>query len=130
MSVKGNGERQPVTRMLVNSKFLRPSEGEEIRVKTYRVEGAAWAGERKVAKVELRVGPGGAWQPATLAASPVAMVWSPWGYDWQVPRSGQYTLEVRATDDQGETQPEVREPDRKDFYEVNTPARVGVTVRS
>jgi DMSO/TMAO reductase YedYZ molybdopterin-dependent catalytic subunit len=130
MSERANGERRPVTRMLVNSKFLRPSAGEEIHVKTYRVEGAAWAGERKVAEVEVRVNPGGAWQPAALAATPVAMIWTPWSYDWQVPGSGQYTLEVRATDEDGHTQPDVRDPDRKDYYELNTPARVSVSVRS
>lgn len=130
MSVRANGERRPVTRMLVNSKFLRPSEDEEIHLKTYRVEGVAWAGERKVAKVEARVNPGGAWQPAALAATPLAMVWTPWSYDWQVPGSGQYTLQVRATDEDGHTQPDVRDPGRKDFYELNTPARVSVSVRS
>ncbi len=129
VAVKANGERRPVTRMLVNSKFLRPSEAEEIHLKMYRVEGAAWAGERKVAKVEVRVNPDGIWQAASVAATPQAMVWTPWSYDWRVPGSGQYTLEVRATDEDGHTQPDVRDPDRKDFYELNTPARVSVNVR-
>ena len=126
MSVRANGDRRPVTRMLVNSKFLRPSAGEEIRVKTYKVEGAAWAGERKVGKVEVRVSPGESWQTASLGATPVAMVWTPWSYDWKVPGSGHYVLEVRATDEDGNTQPDVRDPDRKDAYELNTPARVSV----
>jgi len=130
MAVRTKGEQQPVTRMQVNSKFLRPSEGEEIRLKTYRVEGVAWAGERKVTKVELRVDPGGAWQQASLPASPVAMVWTPWSYEWNIASRGAYTLEVRATNDEGHTQPDVRDPDRKDFYELNTPARVSVSVRS
>ena len=47
VSVRGNGERQPITRMSVSSKMVRPSEGEEIRSGAYRVEGLAWAGERK-----------------------------------------------------------------------------------
>jgi hypothetical protein len=72
---------------------LRPSEGEEIGVKTYRAEGVAWAGERKIARVEVRVD-GGAWEPGNLSASPVAMIWTPWSYEWQVPSSGRYTLEV------------------------------------
>jgi hypothetical protein len=111
----------------VNSKFLRPSEDEEIRVKTYRAEGVAWAGERKIARVEVRVG-GGAWQAANLSASAVATVWSPWSYEWQVPSAGRYALEVRATDEDGRSQPEVRDPDRKDPYELNTAHRVNVTV--
>jgi len=129
MSVRGNGERQPITRMSVSSKIVRPSEGEEIRLDNYRVEGVGWAGERKVAKVQVRVNGSGDWQPANLQALPVAMVWTPWSYDWHIPRSGQYTLEVRATDEDGNTQPDAHDPDRKDPYQLNTPHRVRVNVR-
>jgi DMSO/TMAO reductase YedYZ molybdopterin-dependent catalytic subunit len=128
VSARTNGERQPITRMLVNSKIIRPLEGEEIRSKTYRVEGAAWAGERKVAKVEVRLSGGGDWQRASLEAMPAAMVWTPWSYDWHIPRPGQYTLEIRASDEDGNTQPDARDPNRKDLYELNTPQRVGVKV--
>ena len=127
VALGAHGASRPLTSIQVNSKFLRPSEGEEIRVKTYRVEGVAWAGEGKVARVEVRVG-GGAWQAANLSASTAATIWSTWSYEWQVPKSGQYSLEVRATDEQGRSQPEVREPDRKDPYELNTPHGVKVTV--
>ncbi len=126
MSVAANGERRPVTRMLVNSKILRPSAGEEIRAKTFKVEGAAWAGERKIAKVEVRDNPGGTWQTASLGTTPVVMVWTPWSYDWHVPGTGHYVLEVRATDEDGNTQPDVRDPKRKDDYELNTPAHISV----
>ncbi|HUJ96280.1 MAG TPA: sulfite oxidase [Terriglobales bacterium] len=129
MALRLKGDPQPVTRMQVSSKFLRPSEGEEIRVKTYRVEGVAWAGEHKITKVEVRIDPGGVWQTANLAAAPVAMVWTAWNYDWNVARPGSYTLQVRATDEEGRIQPEIRDPERKDSYELNTPARVNVTVR-
>jgi DMSO/TMAO reductase YedYZ molybdopterin-dependent catalytic subunit len=129
VSVHGNGARQPITRMSVNSKIVRPSEGEETRLDTYRVEGVAWAGERKVATVQVRVEGIGDWQPATLQALPVALVWTPWSYDWHIPRSGQYTLQVRATDEDGNTQPDARDPDRKDPYQLNTPHRVRVNVR-
>jgi hypothetical protein len=108
--------------------MVRPSDGEEIRSDTYRVEGIAWAGERKVASVQVRVNGSGDWQPATLRASPVAMVWTPWSYDWHIARSGQYTLDVRATDEDGNIQPDARDPDRKDPYELNTPHRVRVKV--
>jgi DMSO/TMAO reductase YedYZ molybdopterin-dependent catalytic subunit len=127
VSLGAHGASRPITSIQVNSKFLRPSEGEEIRAKTYRVEGVAWAGERRIARVEVRVG-GGAWQPANLSASPAAMIWSPWSYEWQVPNSGRYALEVRATDEDDRRQPEVRDPDRKDPYELNTPHGVNVIV--
>jgi DMSO/TMAO reductase YedYZ molybdopterin-dependent catalytic subunit len=101
VAIGAHGASRPLTRIRVNSKFLRPLEGEEIGVKTYRAEGVAWAGERK----------------------------TPWSYEWRVPGSGRYALEVRATDDEGRSQPEVRDPDRKDPYELNTPHRVSVSVQ-
>jgi DMSO/TMAO reductase YedYZ molybdopterin-dependent catalytic subunit len=129
VAVHGNGERQPITRMSVGSKMIRPSEGEEIRSDTYRVEGVAWAGERKVAKVQVRVNGGEGWQPGNLQALPVALVWTPWSYNWHISRSGQYTLDVRATDEDGNIQPDAHDPDRKDPYQLNTPHRVRVNVR-
>ena len=128
VAIGAHGASRPLTRIQVNSKFLRPSEGEEVSVKTYRAEGVAWAGERRIARVEVRVG-GGAWQAANLSASPVALKWTPWSYEWRVPGPGRYTLEVRATDEEGRSQPEVRDPDRKDPYELNTPHRLNVGVR-
>jgi DMSO/TMAO reductase YedYZ molybdopterin-dependent catalytic subunit len=128
VAVKSNGERQAITRMRVNSKFLRPLNDEEIRGKAYRIEGLAWAGESKVSKVELRFDSDGKWQSAALGESSTAMVWTPWRYTWTIPRPGQYTIEVRATDDAGNSQPAVRDPDRKDDYELNTLHRISVKV--
>jgi DMSO/TMAO reductase YedYZ molybdopterin-dependent catalytic subunit len=127
VALGARGPSRPLTVIQVNSKFLRPSEDEEIHGKTYRVEGVAWAGESKIARVEVRAGDG-AWQPANLSTSPAALIWTPWSYEWQVPSSGRYSLEVRATDEEDRSQPEERDPDRKDPYELNTSHRVNVSV--
>jgi len=116
--------------MKVNSKFVRPSDGEQIRVMAYRIEGVAWAGERKVSTIELRFNSSMPWQPVALDQSPTSMVWVQWSYAWNIPRPGQYLIEVRATDDRGDSQPLVRDPDRKDDYESNTPHRIIVEVRA
>lgn len=129
VALRAHGERRPITRMLVNSKFLRPSESEEIHANSYRIQGVAWAGERKIAKVEFRAGNGESWRAATMAASSASMTWTAWSYDWRITSPGKYVLEVRATDDEGHTQPEARDSDRQDDYELNTPHRVPVTVR-
>jgi DMSO/TMAO reductase YedYZ molybdopterin-dependent catalytic subunit len=129
VAVKANGEKQVIARMRVNSKFLRPLDAEEIRGRTYGIEGVAWAGESKVAKVELRFD-GGAWQTAVLGDSPAPLVWTPWFYAWSIARPAAYTIEVRATDDAGDTQPLARDPDRKDDYELNVPHRIGVTAKT
>ena len=128
VAIGANGDRRPLTRMLVNSKFLRPSEGEEIRSKTYRIEGVAWAGEGKVTKVELRTAASEPWRPVTMTSSS-SMIWTRWSYDWTVPRADKYTLEVRASDDGGHVQPDLRDPSRQDSYEFNTPHRISVMAR-
>ncbi len=112
VAVKSSGEQQGITRMKVNSKFLRPSDGEEIGVKAYGIKGVAWAGEGKVSKIELRFDGNGPWQPAVLGESPTSMIWVPWSYTWSIPRPAQYLIEARATDDRGDSQPLVRDPDR------------------
>lgn len=129
VATQPNGTPRPITHMLISSKFLRPSQDEEIREKTYRVEGVAWAGESKIAKVEFRADPGGAWQGAQLISPSAPLIWSRWYHDWQVPSPGRYTLEVRATDVDGNTQPAVRDSTRRDAYELNTPHRINVVVR-
>ena len=129
VAVKANGERAAITRMRVSSKFLRPLNDEEICAKSYRIAGLAWAGERKISTVELRFDGNGEWQPVVLDESPVAMVWTPWSFAWSIPRAGQYAIEVRAIDDEGNRQPVVRDRDRKDEYELNTSQRVRVNVR-
>ncbi|HMK22003.1 MAG TPA: sulfite oxidase [Terriglobales bacterium] len=124
-----DGNIRPITRMLVSSKFLRPSQDEEIRERVYHVEGVAWAGEAKISKVEFRASPGEAWQNAVLDASPTPYVWTRWSCDWHVPGPGKYTLEVRATDSDGNTQPAMHDSARRDAYELNTPHRVPVVAR-
>jgi DMSO/TMAO reductase YedYZ molybdopterin-dependent catalytic subunit len=122
------GSGRPITGMLVNSKFLRPSPDEEIREKIYRAEGLAWAGEASILKVELRWGPAETWQSATLDTNPAPYTWTRWSYDWQVPMPGKYTLEVRATDSNGNMQPSARDSAREDAYELNSSQHINVIV--
>ncbi|TQS44100.1 molybdopterin-dependent oxidoreductase [Cryptosporangium phraense] len=71
------------------------------------VAGVAWAQHRGVEKVEVRVD-GGAWNAADLAAVPSVDTWRQWRWEWDAD-PGRHTLEVRATDRTGATQPEARE---------------------
>ncbi len=66
------------------------------------VAGVAWAPDRGISKVEVRVD-GGAWQTATLATELSAATWVQWKWVWQA-TSGQHILEVRATDGTGQVQ--------------------------
>lgn len=67
------------------------------------VGGIAWAGDRGIQKVELRVDDG-PWQEAQLRKPPLNhLTWVQWRYGWS-PTPGRHRLEVRATDGMGEVQ--------------------------
>jgi DMSO/TMAO reductase YedYZ molybdopterin-dependent catalytic subunit len=72
------------------------------------VAGVAWAQHRGISRVEVRVD-GGPWRPARLAAEHSTDTWRQWVWPWEATR-GRHTLEVRATDGMGATQPEDRAP--------------------
>ncbi|MEO8571551.1 MAG: molybdopterin-dependent oxidoreductase [Chloroflexota bacterium] len=70
------------------------------------VGGVAWAQHRGIKRVEVRID-GGTWSDARLAAVDTIDTWRQWVYEWDA-ASGNHTLEVRATDASGATQPEMR----------------------
>ncbi|MEU1762483.1 sulfite oxidase [Micromonospora sp. NPDC005257] len=72
------------------------------------VAGVAWAQHRGIDRVEVRVD-GGPWQEATLAPAVSADTWVQWSWRWDA-TPGEHTLQVRATDTTGETQPEQPAP--------------------
>ena len=75
---------------------------------TVAVAGVAWAQHRGIERVEVRVDEGG-WNVAELAEVPNVDTWRQWVWRWEA-TPGSHTLEVRATDGAGETQPEERMP--------------------
>jgi DMSO/TMAO reductase YedYZ molybdopterin-dependent catalytic subunit len=68
------------------------------------VAGTSWAQHRGVARVEVRAD-GGPWQTAELAADASIDTWRMWRTVLTL-APGQHTLQVRATDATGATQPE------------------------
>ncbi|MEU8891988.1 molybdopterin-dependent oxidoreductase [Streptomyces sp. NPDC048442] len=80
--------------------FASPQAGE------VTVAGVAWAQHRGIARVQVRVD-GGPWQDARLAAETSRDTWRQWRWPWRA-TAGSHTLEVRATDREGDTQTERR----------------------
>jgi hypothetical protein len=66
----------------------------------------AWSGNEPIATVEVSVD-GAGWQPARLGESAPPHAWQPWEWEWTAPAPGRHVLRVRATDAQGNMQPEV-----------------------
>ncbi|RMB58832.1 hypothetical protein EAX62_11955 [Tessaracoccus antarcticus] len=70
--------------------------------------GVAWAQHRGIEKVEIRID-GGEWIETTLADDAGIDLWRQWSHVYDGPPGG-HTAEVRATDLDGNTQPEERQP--------------------
>ncbi|MEO7587743.1 MAG: molybdopterin-dependent oxidoreductase [Arachnia sp.] len=69
--------------------------------------GVAWAQHRGIKKVEIRID-GGAWTETKLADDAGIDLWRQWSHVYDGPAGG-HTAEVRATDLDGNTQPEARQ---------------------
>ena len=106
----------PVTEIQVKAEIARPAPFEVVPAgEPYRVFGAAWAGEARVEAVEFSADEGASWSEATLLGDPVPFAWQFWECEWRAPaRPGPLVLMARATDDRGRTQPEGRDPYRRD----------------
>lgn len=88
--------------ILTQSRIDVPHDGASVTAGPVAVAGVAWAPDRGISKVEVRVD-GGAWQTATLAMELSAATWVQWKWVWQA-AAGQHILEVRATDGTGTVQ--------------------------
>lgn len=71
---------------------------------TKTIRGRSYAGEGKVREVIYSVDKA-PWQAATLLAPNIEGSWARWQFDW-APAPGKHEIRVRATDEQGRTQPE------------------------
>lgn len=120
----------PVSEIEVKSQIARPTSHETVPAQsTYRVHGAAWAGEAQIAKVELSTDNGASWSAAELDSKSMPFAWRFWHYEWQTPeRAGKHVLMARATDDSGRVQPMKRDDDRRDAV-INHVQPITVEVR-
>jgi DMSO/TMAO reductase YedYZ molybdopterin-dependent catalytic subunit len=67
------------------------------------IGGIAWAPHRGIQRVEVSTDGGETWNTARLAKQLAEDAWRQYVYDWEA-RPGDYTIQVRATDGNGETQ--------------------------
>ena len=116
-----------VTTMNVKSLITSPIVESALKVGTVVVRGVAWTGDGHVTKVEFATGRDPVWRPATLLGDEQPGRWRPWRFAWSA-LPGRQTLRVRATDSNGQTQPEIT-PWNKSGYLWNGIDQVAVTVR-
>jgi sulfite oxidase len=98
-------DTHPITALSVKSVIAGPSEDAKIRPGKIHIQGAAWAGEADVTRVEISTDGGTTWKAAKLGHEQSRYAWRLWNYDWKSVKPGDYTVMSRATDNQGRVQP-------------------------
>ena len=79
-----------------------PRDGERVAAGTTKIAGIAWAQHRGIERVEVRIDEG-PWQQTRLGSDVTDDAWRQWVLDWDA-KPGKYTIQVRATDKEGDTQ--------------------------
>jgi DMSO/TMAO reductase YedYZ molybdopterin-dependent catalytic subunit len=106
---RGFAEQAPIKTF---SRIDVPTSFAQLDAGTNAVAGVAWAQNVGIAKVEVDVD-GDGWRPARLAVEDDIATWRPWVYEWDA-EPGNHTIQVRATDKNGDTQTSQRVPPRPD----------------
>jgi len=88
--------------ILTESRIDHPSSGTALAVGQVDIDGLAWAPDRGVGQVEVRVDDG-PWQAALLSRAISKATWVQWWLRWQA-TPGTHTIQVRATDATGAVQ--------------------------
>jgi sulfite oxidase len=94
-----------IAALTVKSAISSPGDGASIKSGKILIQGAAWAGEADIARVEISTDSGVQWVPAKLGHDKARYAWRLWSDDWKVRKAGDYTIQSRATDSQGRIQP-------------------------
>jgi sulfite oxidase len=98
-------DTHPVTALGVKSVISSPLDGTHTKAGRMTIQGAAWAGEADVAKVEISTDGGASWNAAKLGREQARYAWRLWNFDWKATKAVDYEILSRATDSQGRTQP-------------------------
>jgi DMSO/TMAO reductase YedYZ molybdopterin-dependent catalytic subunit len=88
--------------ILTQSRIDVPRDGQDVAAGPIEIAGVAWAPDRGVTGVEIRIDDG-AWQPARVTRPISGATWVQWVLSWTAP-PGAHNVEVRAIDGTGETQ--------------------------
>jgi DMSO/TMAO reductase YedYZ molybdopterin-dependent catalytic subunit len=80
-----------------------PRDGQDVATGPVTFGGVAWAQQRGIKAVEVRIDDG-PWQPAQLGASYSKDTWRLWSFPWQATAPGHHLIAVRATDGTGAVQ--------------------------
>ena len=107
------GAGEPVTRMLPRALMVPPgvpdfmSRTRFVTLATHSIEGRAWSGLGTVTRVDFSDDGGRTWAEVELGAAVSPFAWRGWRHDWKAD-PGEHELCVRATDSNGNVQPDAQ----------------------
>lgn len=102
---RGESDVTPLARIAVRSLITTPVDGDVLPRGHHVLRGLAWSGAAPVRLVEVSVDGGATWEPATWTSEPARYAWRAWEHIWQAVGLGELTLQSRATDEAGNSQP-------------------------
>lgn len=97
---------EPVTTSRVRALITEPTGGETISPGNHVIYGKAWAGATPITSVEVSTDGGGEWLPADVEPAIGPFAWCQWSFPWAVSGAGRRVIRARATDANGQTQPD------------------------
>lgn len=116
-----------INAMPVKSLITHPQSGLESGEKNVEVRGHAWAGDRKIKRVDLSIDFGATWMEADLDDPVNDHAWQNFKANVAFPQKGYYEIWARATDSEGVMQPFAIAWNPKGYLN-NSMHRVAVTV--
>lgn len=88
----------------IQSRIDDPGLYQTIRDKKYTIKGIAFAGDEGISKVEVSTDSGNSWNDVVIDDTISQYSWVKWRYNWNIPKEGEYSILVRATDLKGRLQ--------------------------
>ena len=122
-------DQAPLTGLAVKSLITSPLDGAGVPAGPVRIAGFAWAGESRIARVEVSTDGGASWAGARLTGPVHKYAWRRFEYDAVLRQTEVHTVLSRATDDRGMAQPLVPRWNPAGYL-WNAPDRIDITVGS
>ncbi|HEV2235831.1 MAG TPA: sulfite oxidase [Ktedonobacterales bacterium] len=100
-----DAEPEPLTTMAVRSLICQPAAGATLAPGPVMVRGVAWSGAAAIARVEVSTDAGRTWAEVEFTGDAGPFAWRPWQWTWHAATPGAASLQSRAHDLAGNTQP-------------------------
>jgi DMSO/TMAO reductase YedYZ molybdopterin-dependent catalytic subunit len=97
----------PIGRMVVRSLIVKPEPGEAVKAgQAYELDGIAFDGGSGIKQVEVSTNGGKSWSKAALGPDHGKFSFRRWKQSWTPGGAGEHVILVRATNNDGESQPD------------------------